>query len=288
MPLSGKTLRKSGIFFNADGSRSDDLPMTEFPARLAADTLWSLWKAGAVINQISPSCRPVTIEHGQATQMEFSALAESPVCGWKIAATSEGGQAHIGVLNPLEGPYLKSKIHESGVRLSMRGNHMAVAEAEFAFVLSSDIPARSEPYAWNEVLDAIGQLRPSLEFPDSRFKEFKEVGEACILADCAYARDCVLGAPAKAYWRNLELNEFPVQLHINGNVVTKGTGADALGDPRIAFTWLVNRLSARGIVLRSGQFVTTGVCGKPMPVVAGDHVVAELGCFGTAEAYLTD
>ena len=220
--------------------------------------------------------------------MEFSALAESPVSGWKIAATSKGGQTHIGVFNPLEGPYLESKTHESGVRLSMRGNHMAVAEAEFAFVLNRDIPPRSKPYEWNEILDAIGQLLPSLELPDSRFKDFKDIGAAGLIADCACARDCVLGAPTKEDWRSVDLNECPVQLRINGDVVTQGTGADALGDPRKAMTWLVNRLSTRNIPLRSGQFVTTGVCGKPMPIIAGDHVVADLGRFGTSEAYLTD
>ena len=262
--------------------------MSEFLPRQAADTLWGLWQAGATIDRLSPSCRPQSADQGRAAQSHYSELADSPVSGWKIAATSEGGQMHIGVSGPLEGPYLQQKTHASGVRLSMRGNHMAVAEAEFAFVLGSDIPVRSEPYQWHELAEAVEHLRPSLELPDSRFFDFKAAGEANLLADCACARDCVLGEPAGQDWKKFELNESIVKLHINGEIVTEGTGSDALGDPRTAFAWLASRLSARGIVLKRGQFVTTGVCGKPMPIAPGDHVVADLGRFGRCEAYLSE
>lgn len=53
-----------------------------------------------------------------------------------------------------------------------------------------------------------------------------------------------------------------------------------LGDPRVALAWLVNELSGLGIRLGSGQVVTTGTCVIPLPIAAGDEVVADFGTLG--------
>ena len=45
--------------------------------------------------------------------------------------------------------------------------------------------------------------------------------------------------------------------------------------------------TAPGAALRAGDIITTGVCGKPSAIAAGNHVVADLGAIGTAEATLT-
>ena len=66
---------------------------------------------------------------------------------------------------------------------------------------------------------------------------------------------------------------------MNGTVA-EGRGANALGDPRLALTWLANELSGLGITLAAGQVVTTGTCVVPMPVGPGVEVVADLGILG--------
>ncbi len=262
--------------------------MSEFIPRQAADTIWGVWQAGGQINRLSGSAHPETVEDGQAVQLHYAELADSPISGWKIAASSKAGQASINVGGPIEGPYLDCQTRDSGATVSMRGNHMALAEAEFAFVAGDDIPIRSKAYEWDEIADAVAQLRPSLELPDCRFPDPKAASEAYLLADCACSRLCVLGDPFDGDFKDSKLDEHRVELRINGDIAAHGPGSDALGDPRIAFTWLVNRLMKRGIALLSGQFVTTGLCGKPMPVATGDHVVADLGRFGIAEAHLVD
>lgn len=256
-------------------------------SKLAAETLWGMWQVGATVDRLPESCSLESESQGRDAQLCFAGLAGTSIRGWKIAASSEGGQKHINVDGPLEGPYFEWNTHESGVAISIAGNHMAVAEAEFAFCFGDSIAPRDKPYEVAEVLEAVSELRPSLELPDSRFTDFTAVGAACLLADCAAARDCVLGEPAAADWRSVDLSESPAQLVINGQVVTQGTGRDALGDPRKALTWVVNRLSERNITIKPGQFVTTGVCGKPMPIQADDVVVSDLGIFGTATATLT-
>ena len=257
-------------------------------ARQAAAALWALRNAGETINALPANCKPESEDAGRQAQIHFPELADDTIAGWKIAATSAGGQKHIGVDGPLEGPYLSSHMYEPDAVLSMAGNHMAVAEAEFAFRFGKSIIGREAAYTRNEILDAVSSLHPSLEFPDSRISDFANAGAATLLADCACGKDWVIGEATSVEWRNINLAESPVQLIINDEVATQGTGADALGHPLAALEWVVNQLSSRGITIEAEQYITTGVCGLPKPIRSGDRVTADLGIFGSVSAVLVD
>ena len=261
--------------------------MSEIPQTTAA-TLWALRTAGETIHRLAEDSTPMNEEQGRQAQLYYPELANDSIAGWKIAATSVGGQKHIGVSGPLEGPYLSSHVYGPDAILSMTGNHMAVAEAEFAFCFGHDLASRSQPYTRSEILDAVSSLHPSLELPDSRIGDFANAGAAALLADCACGRDWVIGAATTTDWRAMNLADSPVKLIIDGEIATEGTGADALGDPLLALEWVVNRLSSRGIAIQSGQSITTGVCGLPKPIRAGNLVTADLGVFGTVSAQLVD
>ncbi len=261
--------------------------MSSIPQKTAA-TLWALGTAGETIQALPEDSKPQSEEQGREVQLCYPELANDTIGGWKIAATSVGGQKHIGVSGPLEGPYLSSHIFEPDAILSMAGNHMAVAEAEFAFRFGHELTSRSEPYTREEILAAVSSLHPSLELPDSRIGDFANAGAATLLADCACSRDWVIGPATSADWRSMILAESPVKLIIDGEIATEGTGADALGDPLAALEWVVNRLSSRGISIKAGQAITTGVCGLPRPILAGNRVTADLGVFGTVSAQLVD
>ena len=71
---------------------------------------------------------------------------------------------------------------------------------------------------------------------------------------------------------------------INDGAAAKGKGANVLGDPRVALTWLANELSGLGITLRAGQTVTTGTCMVPLTVKPGDCVFVDFGILGTLTA----
>jgi 2-keto-4-pentenoate hydratase len=66
-----------------------------------------------------------------------------------------------------------------------------------------------------------------------------------------------------------------------------GEGRAALGDPRIALTWLVNELSSLQVTLEAGQFVSTGTCMTPLEVQPGDTVHADYGVLGSLSLRLT-
>ncbi len=252
----------------------------------AAKLIWESWRSGRLIRRLPDRCRPGTLEEAYAAQAELAGAAGDRVVGWKIAATSRAGQAHIGVDAPLAGRLLAGRVRPSPARIPFAPNRMRVAEAEFAFVLGAGLPPRPEPYAAHEVMSAVASLHPAIEIPDSRFEDFAAAGGPQLVVDNACAHWFVLGAAAQCDWREADLARHEVTLRVNDAVVTRGSGADVLGDPRTALTWIVNQQAVLGDGLRSGHVVTTGVCGKPSPVAPGDRVSADFGAFGEANLVL--
>jgi len=257
--------------------------MQEAAIREAAQILWSNWQAGMQIESLPSTCRPSSRVDGYAVQAAVQAASGASVFGWKIAATSAAGQAHIGVDGPLAGRLLAGRAHDGGAVLPLAGNHMCVAEPEFAFRLARTLPPRAASYATDEVLAAVSTLHPAIEVPDSRYRDFASVGAAQLIADNACAHYFVLGAPAPDGWRGIDLAEYVVSGIVTGRLTRQGKGANVLGDPRIALTWLANELSRLGIALEAGHVVTTGTCVPPLEVVAGDHVIADFGALGKTE-----
>ncbi|MGH8630070.1 MAG: 2-keto-4-pentenoate hydratase [Burkholderiales bacterium] len=252
----------------------------------AASILWQNWSDGTRIDALPPACRPTDREAAYAVQAALGALSGQGVFGWKIAATSRAGQQHIGVDGPLAGRLLSRRVFESGANVALGGNIMRVAEAEFAFCMGTSLPPRGAPYGVDEVMQAVRALHCAIEIPDSRYRDFARVGAAQLIADNACACWFVLGPEARIDWRELDLVEHRVVARCNGAVVREGKGANVLGDPRIALTWIANELCHHDNGLRAGELITTGTCIIPVEISAGDHVVADFGDLGQAEARL--
>lgn len=273
--------------------------------RTASGLLWDCWHQGRRIASIPEDIRPRTREDGYAVQARLEERSAAPLFGWKIAATSSAGQAHINVTGPLAGRLLREKVidlsgrsrdaarAESGAALTFGVNHMKVAEAEFAFRIGRDLPPRDARYAVAEVLEAVATLHPAIEVPDSRFDDFTIVGAPQLIADNACAHQFVLGPATTADWRSIDLVEHvvmgtvegrPSSEHQDTTLTREGKGANVLGDPRVALTWLANELSSLGITLKAGQVVTTGTCLVPLPIQPGDQITMDFGVLGDVSA----
>ena len=253
--------------------------------RGAADLLWDCWKQGRRLTSIPEEIRPRTREDGYAVQALLEELSAAPLFGWKIAATSKAGQVHINVTGPLAGRLLREKVIDLsdrsryGAELQFGVNHMKVAEAEFAFRMGRDLPPRPQPYSVEEVLAAAETLHPAIEVPDSRFDDFTIVGAPQLIADNACAHLFVLGQAATVDWRALDLVEHRA-IGTAGDLTREGKGANVLGDPRVALTWLANELSGLGLTLKAGEVVTTGTCLVPLPIQPGVDVSMDFGVLG--------
>jgi 2-keto-4-pentenoate hydratase len=246
----------------------------------ASTLLVEHWQQGRRMARLPEAIRPQTRAEGYAIQARVERHSAKPVFGWKIAATSKAGQAHIGVDGPMAGRLLAERVLPDGGSTPLGANHMRVAEVEFAFRMGRDLTPRPTPYSTDEVLAAVDTLHPAIEIPDSRYDDFVTVGAPHLIADNACAHLVVVGAPAKTDWRKLDLAAHKGWGRNEGKYERAGSGAHVLGDPRLALAWLANELRGLGLTLARGQTVITGTCVKPREVEAGDHIVADLGILG--------
>jgi 2-keto-4-pentenoate hydratase len=249
----------------------------------AAELLWQARLGQKRIDALPQDLRPATLADGYAIQDAMVDCAGQPVAGWKIAATSKAGQAHIGVTEPLSGRLFADFVLKSGAQLPAAPLHMRVVEAEFAFRMGRGLPPRDASYDQAEVCAAVEALHLAIEIPDARYEDFANVGAPQIAADDAFAAWFLLG-PRISNWSDLDLPRQQVRVIRNGAVAAEGSGANALGDPRLALTWLANHLSRRGIGLKAADIITTGTCITPAGIGPGDQVVAEFVGLGRLDA----
>ena len=249
----------------------------------ASDFLGSLRREGRHAEAIPRTYRPRTRAEGYAIQALCEGWSARPLWGWKIAATSIAGQQHINVDGPLAGRLIAEGVIPEGAPVALATNRMRVAEVEFVFRMARALTPRSTSYTSDEVMAAVAALHLGVEIPDSRYLDFVTAGAPQLIADRACAHLFVLGREVGAAWRERDLSSCAVQGRTSAGLTHDGGGANVLGDPRIALTWLANELGAHGVTLGKGQFVTTGACVAPLSIGPGDIVAADYGPFGTLQ-----
>jgi 2-keto-4-pentenoate hydratase len=246
----------------------------------ASDLLFDHWRGQRRLDRLPDELRPASRQEGYAIQSRLEERTAQPLFGWKIAATSTAGQAHIGVDGPLAGRILAERVLPDGATATLGSNLMCVAEVEFAFRMARDLAPRERPRTVGEVLDAVDSLHPAIEIPDSRYHAFATVGAPQLIADNACAHEFVLGPAAGRDWRTMDLARYRAVGTVAGKIERQGIGQNVLGDPRVALTWLANELSSLGVPLKAGQVVTTGTCLVPLAIAAGDAVSGDFGELG--------
>ena len=172
----------------------------------AAQLLLAAWKGATRINGLPSRCRPADLDQGYAIQDALLLATGEALGGHKIAATSLAGQQHIGITHPITGGLLSSQIRSPGAQVSLSGNQMCAAEAEFVFEFKARVSPRSTQYSRVEVLQAVGALRLGIEIPDSRLSGFAGAGAPQLVADNACAHLFVLGQVVASGWRQNDLS----------------------------------------------------------------------------------
>lgn len=272
------------------GGASSGVSYDPTAAKEASTILLDHWQKGTMLKKLPYNLLPATITQGYEIQSNLESTSKSPLWGWKIAATSVHGQQHINVDRPLAGRILAERVTPYGEKVPLSGNHMGVAELEFVFRIGKDISPRLHGvWEMHEVMDKIDALYMGSELPDSRYEDFVAVGAAQLIADNACADRFILGPEIKADWRNADLAAHEVKGWVKGQEgkVFEGKGANVLGDPRIAMTWIANESGKYGVTLRKGQYVTTGTCIVPIAVKPGDGVILDYGAFGKMDVDFT-
>ena len=213
--------------------------------------------------------------------------AGDKVVGRKIGATSEAVQNQLGVDQPDFG-YLFDVMDVSlHAPISMNTLVQPRVEAEVAFRLAKDIAPRTEDeITLDLVRDAVESAFPSLEIVDSRIENWN-ITFTDTVADNASSGLFVIGSDAKSL-EELEPRDVVMELRINGEVRSSGTGAACLGDPLEALRWLAVQAWRFGDPLRAGHLILSGALGPFVPFAAGDRVEASISGFDTLSVEFAD
>ncbi len=185
-----------------------------------------------------------------------------PLAGWKIGATSAGGQAMLGIEVPIIGRVPASALHAPGL-VALVGDRDAEAEPEIVFRIGPE-------GAVEAVHLGLEVVRPSR---DDAF----QLGAGYIVADNAAHVGLVIGPRIDVGWLDAPEN-LTVMLQRNGEDVCAGSAAMVLGDPRHALDWL-----ASAHRLQPGDWIASGAMARACRFARGDTVVADFGSAGRIE-----
>ena len=94
--------------------------------------------------------------------------------------------------------------------------------------------------------------------------------------------------PGVRLWPGLELPRLALRLAVNGTVVREGKGANVMGNPLVALTWLANACADRGEGLRAGSLNNTGSCTAMYEAKAGDEAVLSVDRLGEVRVAIRD
>ncbi|MGR8949434.1 MAG: fumarylacetoacetate hydrolase family protein [Gammaproteobacteria bacterium] len=207
--------------------------------------------------------------------------AGETMIGKKIGVTSAAVMNMLNVHQPDFGFLTDKMVYGTSAEVPASTEMIAPkAEGEIAFVLKDDL---SGPGVTNaDVIAATDFVMPCFEIVDSRIKDWK-IKIQDTVADNASCGVIVLGDGARKP-TEIDLSTCGIVVSLNGEIVSTGAGAAALGSPINCVTWLANTLGEFGIELKAGELILSGSLVPLQPVKPGDSIHMAIGGLGQAAA----
>ena len=214
----------------------------------ATNLLLNARRTKVAIDALPPELAPVTMD--ESFWMQDQLIADyGTIGGFKVGAPTADA-------TPMFCPMPDSWIAASGA--SYRGLRFRGLEAEIAFLMGKDLPARGTAYTDEEVYAAVESCHPAIEVLESALADplIPEL-RLQMIADLQMHGGFVYG-PAVAGWRNIDWTKETVTLAVDASIRVERTGSNTSGDLRRLLPWLANMGAARTGGLLAGQWITTG------------------------------
>jgi 2-keto-4-pentenoate hydratase len=227
---------------------------------------------GPPVHELPPNCRPQSDADAYDIQDAVVRHLGEPIGGWKVGAASANSAAFCApiwmkMIRPSPASYVAGELRLIGI------------EAEMAFRLGRDLPARAAAYDRHEVT-AGAALHTAIEVVDSRYADFRSLDRLSILADNFSNGGLVFG-PAVPDWEKLDLGQTRIAVTEDDEPFADSAGG-AVRDPISGFVDFVNLMNGRGGA-KAGTFVTTGSWTGMVFTKRGTRIVADFGPLGRVE-----
>jgi 2-keto-4-pentenoate hydratase len=243
----------------------------------AAQSLWDAEAAAAPIEPLTDDWPDLTTDEAYAIAARNILRWGRAMIGYKLGFTSEAMRRQMGIDEPNFGVLTAGRdvAGPFGVIEAAELIHPRL-EAEIGLVIRAPIKGRNHDA--RTVSEYVEAAVPCLEIVDSRYNDYRFRCEDNI-ADNSSAARFVCGHPIPLN-RAGDLRAVEVELSINGKIMDRGRGTDALGGPLTALAWLANALHAVGQELPGGVVVLTGGLTRAHVVARGHAVAATFAGLG--------
>lgn len=257
------------------------MPLTAEQIDRAAAILEEARLSVTTIPGLPEDVRPHDLHDAYAIRERLHERLGWDVAGWYLGATNVEIQQLLGLDDPYMSRVYERLLHASPATLDPAHYPPMVIECEFAFRLAHDLPERAEPYSREEVAAAVGSVHAAIEVVAGHIDDWISKDVWSVIADNGTDGAVIVG-DGTGDWRDIDLTTVDVTLQRNGELVREGSGANILGDPMSAFTWLANARRAAGDGLTGGMTCNTGTATSICPAEPGDVLVAAFGPLGSA------
>ena len=201
------------------------------------------------------------------------------IIGKKTGVTSKVVQTALGVHQPDFGYLTDSMAFDDGADVPVsRLLIQPRAEGEIAFVLEKRLCGPG--VTPEDVLAATAYVKPCFEIVDSRIEKWR-IKICDTIADNASSGVFVLGRDPVSP-KQVDFVTCGMVVWKNGEVLSTGAGAAALGSPVICVAWLANALGRFGVPLEPGEVILSGSLVPLEPVSPGDRMELRIGGVGSA------
>jgi 2-keto-4-pentenoate hydratase len=229
-------------------------------------------RGGAPVHELPQSCRPQSDLDAYQIQDAVTLQLGQVIGGWKVGAASPTTAAFCA-------PIYASMIRPSPASYGGAELRLIGIEAEIAFRLGGDLPARAQAYQRAEVT-AGATLHPVIEVVDSRYSDFRSLDRASILAD-NFSNGGLVYGPAVPDWEALDLGRTTMTVTEDGQPFADSSGS-AARDPIGALVDFANLMNRRGGA-KAGTIVTTGSWTGMVFTKRGARIVTEFSPLGRVE-----
>jgi 2-keto-4-pentenoate hydratase len=254
--------------------------------REAARIVAAARRAGTRLDRLPEPVRPRDLAEGyrvqDAVHAILTAAGAGPIVGHKIGATTPVMQRYMEIDHPCGGGIFAATVHRSGAALPHAAFRKVGLECEVAVRLARDLGPMDAPYTIESVARAVDAYIPAIELVDDRYVDWPTIGTPTLAADDFFGAGSVLGEPV-APGRIADLATLHGRAIVNGAEVASGVGADVMGHPFAALAWLANNFAQRGLVLKAGEFVSTGSLVKTLWLEPGTRAAIEIESLGRVE-----
>lgn len=238
--------------------------------------LFQAYKTRQVGAPLSERYPDITIEDAYNIQLytlEQHLAAGSKITGKKIGLTSKAMQNLFGVYEPDFGSLLDHLAFNSGDEIPPDLLIQPKIEGEIAFVLKEDLVGRR--ITARDVLDATAYVTASIEVVDSRFRNW-QIKLADTVGDNASFGAYVLGGSSCSP-ADVDLRFVGMVLEKNGEIISTGAGAAAMGHPANCVAWLANKMNEFNTPMKKGDVILSGALTAAVDAKPGDRFRVTFG-----------